>query len=463
MIPIAQQTASTAQSTIGRTRAARIPEPSASCGTVTAASVTPSGCDICRMPIASPRRSFGNHPTTTRPLAAFVEALVMPPARNANPSSTGSPAASQAATTASVVSTRPPAMTTRSPNRSVIAPQAMSVRTMPKVGAAARTPATGRDVPRLSRWGMRSAGADTTSVPAAWAATPRASIVQARAETGDVVVDRCGASVVGMGRLGRSSSFRRGTVWYTRTVYHSRRHAARLVRRDRHDRRRARVADGPALRQPARSHPDPRHRTGGAHLGARPRHGSTLRARRSAPHCRGSSARDSSCTRVVRGRSPRSTSTRSPRSPRLRGILEAAAVRLAVQRATPEQLAEVRGHLDALQPTPDQQAGIRMGSTFHLDLAALGGNRFVTDAIADALTRLERTRWIEVRTPEARDAAWDEHSAIIDAVRDGDADRAAELVAAHVAGTNDRLLSWIAQERRRLRGAGMTIVGATER
>ncbi|WP_308162371.1 GntR family transcriptional regulator [Curtobacterium flaccumfaciens] len=147
----------------------------------------------------------------------------------------------------------------------------------------------------------------------------------------------------------------------------------------------------------------------------------------------------------------------------LRGILEPAAARLAVERATAEQLAEVRGHLDTLRPTPDQQAGIRMGSTFHLDLAALGGNRFVTDAIADALTRLERTRWIEVRTPEARDAAWDEHSAIIDAVRDGDADRAAELVAAHVAGTNDRLLSWIAQERRRLRGAGMTIVGATER
>ena len=147
----------------------------------------------------------------------------------------------------------------------------------------------------------------------------------------------------------------------------------------------------------------------------------------------------------------------------LRGILEPAAARLAVERATAEQLAEVRGHLDTLRPTPDQQAGIRMGSTFHLDLAALGGNRFVTDAIADALTRLERTRWIEVRTPEARDAAWDEHSAIIDAVHDGDADRAAELVAAHVAGTNDRLLSWIAQERRRLRGAGMTIVGATER
>lgn len=146
----------------------------------------------------------------------------------------------------------------------------------------------------------------------------------------------------------------------------------------------------------------------------------------------------------------------------LRGVLEPAAARLAVQRATAEQLDEVRAHLDGLRPTPDQQAGIRMGSTFHLDLAALGGNRFVTDAIADALTRLERTRWIEVRTPEARDAAWEEHSTILDAVRDGDADRAASLLAAHVAGTNDRLISWIAQERRRLRGAGMAIVGSTE-
>ncbi len=147
----------------------------------------------------------------------------------------------------------------------------------------------------------------------------------------------------------------------------------------------------------------------------------------------------------------------------LRGILEPAAARLAVERATTEQLDDVRAHLDALRGAPDRESGIRMGSTFHLDLAALGGNRFVTDAIADALTRLERTRWIEVRTAEARDAAWHEHSAVIDAVRAGDADRAAELLAAHVAGTNDRLLAWIAQERRRLRGAGMAIVGTAVR
>jgi DNA-binding GntR family transcriptional regulator len=147
----------------------------------------------------------------------------------------------------------------------------------------------------------------------------------------------------------------------------------------------------------------------------------------------------------------------------LRGVLEPAAARMACARASADDLAAVRSHLDALRPTPDQQAGIRMGSTFHLDVAALGGNRFITDAIGDALTRLERTRWIEVRTPEARDAAWAEHSAILDAVAAHDADRAAELLAAHIDGTNERLMDFIAQERRRLRGAGMAIVGSADR
>jgi DNA-binding GntR family transcriptional regulator len=146
----------------------------------------------------------------------------------------------------------------------------------------------------------------------------------------------------------------------------------------------------------------------------------------------------------------------------LRAVLEPAAARLAVGRADDDALVAVRRHLDDLRPTPDQQAGIRMGSTFHLDLAALGGNRFMTDAVADALTRLERTRWIEVRTPEARDAAWQEHSDVLDAVAAGDAERAAELLAAHIAGTNDRLMTFIAQERRRLRGAGMAIVGSLD-
>lgn len=144
----------------------------------------------------------------------------------------------------------------------------------------------------------------------------------------------------------------------------------------------------------------------------------------------------------------------------LRGVLEPAAARLAVERATPESIEEVRAHLDALRPLPDELSSIRMGSTFHLDLAALGGNRFMTEAVSDALTRLERTRWIEVRTRAARDVAWQEHSTILDAVADGDADRAADLLLAHIVGTNERLMAFIDGERRRLHGAGMAIVGS---
>ncbi|WP_066522840.1 GntR family transcriptional regulator [Curtobacterium ammoniigenes] len=143
----------------------------------------------------------------------------------------------------------------------------------------------------------------------------------------------------------------------------------------------------------------------------------------------------------------------------LRGVLEPASARLAVERAAEESIATVRAHLVALRPLPDEQSSIHMGSTFHLDLAALGGNRFMTEAVADALTRLERTRWIEVRTRAARDIAWREHSAIVDAVAARDADRAASLLLAHIVGTNDRLLAFIDAERRRLHGAGMAIVG----
>jgi hypothetical protein len=51
---------------------------------VSAAVATPSGWDIWRMPIASPRRCTGNQPITTRPLAAFVLADAAPRTRGAH-------------------------------------------------------------------------------------------------------------------------------------------------------------------------------------------------------------------------------------------------------------------------------------------------------------------------------------------------------------------------------------------
>jgi DNA-binding GntR family transcriptional regulator len=91
-------------------------------------------------------------------------------------------------------------------------------------------------------------------------------------------------------------------------------------------------------------------------------------------------------------------------------------------------------------------------------LARLSRNQFLADGMAAALTRLSRTRWLEVRTPQSRAQARDEHLGIVAAVRDRDADKAAALVVAHCHGTRDRLLSYLAGERRRLRGRGFSII-----
>jgi DNA-binding GntR family transcriptional regulator len=108
------------------------------------------------------------------------------------------------------------------------------------------------------------------------------------------------------------------------------------------------------------------------------------------------------------------------------------------------------------------EAGLRRGGDFHLALARLSGNPFLADAVGDSLTRLSRTRWLEVRTPESRAQARAEHLEIVAAVRARDAERASALVVAHSRGTRDRLLDHLAEERRRLRGRGFAIIESSE-
>ncbi len=77
-----------------------------------------------------------------------------------------------------------------------------------------------------------------------------------------------------------------------------------------------------------------------------------------------------------------------------------------------------------------------------------------------ALTRLARTRWLEVRSGASREQARAEHVAILAAVRAGDADRAVALVREHARGTRDRLLAHLEADRLGLRSRGVAVVGA---
>lgn len=141
----------------------------------------------------------------------------------------------------------------------------------------------------------------------------------------------------------------------------------------------------------------------------------------------------------------------------LREAVEGASVRLAVQRASDEQIAELAAVLESHRPV-DEEQGVRAGGDFHVLLCRLSGNPAMADTVHGAMTRLARTRWLEVRTPAAREQAWLEHRAVLDALEARDADAAARLLTDHIRGTNERLLAALAADSRRLRGHGLAIL-----
>ena len=146
----------------------------------------------------------------------------------------------------------------------------------------------------------------------------------------------------------------------------------------------------------------------------------------------------------------------------LREAVETAAIRLSVGRASDADIESLTELLESDHPSLDEEESVRAGGDFHVELAQLSGNKFLIEAVRNAMTRLARTRWLEVRTPEAREKAWQEHWQILEMVRMRNADAAAALCAEHIKGTNERLLDFLASERRRLRGNGLSIINNLE-
>jgi DNA-binding GntR family transcriptional regulator len=141
-----------------------------------------------------------------------------------------------------------------------------------------------------------------------------------------------------------------------------------------------------------------------------------------------------------------------------REAIESAVVALAVERAEDEELDALLAIAESHRDRDDAETGLRDGKSFHVALARLSGNRFLVDGMTDALTRLSRTRWLEVRSAAARAQARDEHVAIVTALAARDAEEAVARVRAHNRGTRDRLLTALTDERRRLHGRGLSIV-----
>lgn len=143
-----------------------------------------------------------------------------------------------------------------------------------------------------------------------------------------------------------------------------------------------------------------------------------------------------------------------------RQAVEAAGARLACERASDADLARFEEVVTAQSTEPDDEhAGMRRGSDFHEGLAALSGNPFIVRAVSDAVTRMARPRWLEMRTEEGRAAAWREHADIVAAVMRRDPDAAASAIAQHTQANLERLLISIRSDRRSLGARGLRIVG----
>lgn len=140
----------------------------------------------------------------------------------------------------------------------------------------------------------------------------------------------------------------------------------------------------------------------------------------------------------------------------LREAVEVAAVRLAVTRASDDDIAAL---VELLDSDRESAEAVPAGDAFHEQLARLSGNPLLADSVRGAMTRLARTRWLEGRTAQSRESAWHEHRAIIDAVQARDTTLAEGLVADHIRGTNARLLGFLGEEHDRFRARGLTIGG----
>lgn len=142
----------------------------------------------------------------------------------------------------------------------------------------------------------------------------------------------------------------------------------------------------------------------------------------------------------------------------LRDAVESAAVRHSCARATDDAIASLTARLGAFDTHRPSDDAMRAGTHFHVELASLSGNHFFADSVDAAMTRLARTRWLEVRTEDARRAAWEEHRDILGLVAAREADAAADRIHRHIIGTHQRLMAALDADTRSLRARGLAIV-----
>ena len=123
----------------------------------------------------------------------------------------------------------------------------------------------------------------------------------------------------------------------------------------------------------------------------------------------------------------------------VRGALDALAARLAAQRGARIPPALIVAGRRASRGK-DVKAMIDADVEFHHALYEASGNPLIALSAQTHWVHLRRVMGAVLQASGSRDAIWDEHQAIADAVEAGDADRAARLVELHTDKARRNLL-----------------------
>ncbi|MEO7122023.1 MAG: GntR family transcriptional regulator [Lacisediminihabitans sp.] len=146
-----------------------------------------------------------------------------------------------------------------------------------------------------------------------------------------------------------------------------------------------------------------------------------------------------------------------------RVAIESAVVRLAIERATDVELAALEAHVRSPDLASTPRDSTHVAPEFHVELARLSGNPFLLSAVEGIMTRLARTRWLEVHTLSGSVEAGIEHAEILGALLARDAVNAATLAVEHIQRTSSRVSESLRSNRKGFTARGVSIVGTGDR
>ena len=130
-----------------------------------------------------------------------------------------------------------------------------------------------------------------------------------------------------------------------------------------------------------------------------------------------------------------------------RVAIERECLRLAMRRATPQQIDEARAYLDSNRELPAStpiHTLVELDEGFHLRIAAMSGNAELHRMLSQINERIRFIRWIDMENV-GRDSTQKEHRAIVEALAGEDPDMAERLLTEHIALRREQIVDAIKQ------------------